>query len=136
MPEWALDMTGDEFRDLALGMEGAIERAHMGHPDFRANGKIFATLDAKERTGVVNLEPEEQRELVRQQPKVFIPVKGAWGKQGWTTIVLSAAGTADVRAAVVLAWQGAVAATAKPRARRRASAGRGAKRRTKGTRRR
>ena len=36
-------MTADDFRDIALGMQGAIERAHMNHPDFRANGRIFAS---------------------------------------------------------------------------------------------
>ena len=37
-------LTADQFRDLALQMEGAVEGAHMAHPDFRANGRIFATL--------------------------------------------------------------------------------------------
>ena len=37
-------LTENDFRRIALGMKGAIESAHMGHPDFRANGRIFATL--------------------------------------------------------------------------------------------
>jgi hypothetical protein len=37
-------MTPDLFRRIALGLPGAVEGAHMGHPDFRANGRIFATL--------------------------------------------------------------------------------------------
>lgn len=37
-------LTPDAFRRLALDLPGAIESAHMGHPDFRANGRIFATL--------------------------------------------------------------------------------------------
>ena len=37
-------MTATRFRRMALGMEGAIESAHMCHPDFRVNGRIFATL--------------------------------------------------------------------------------------------
>ena len=43
-------MTGDAFRDLALALDGAIEASHMGHPDFRANGRIFATLPPTTRT--------------------------------------------------------------------------------------
>ncbi|RPH59540.1 MAG: MmcQ/YjbR family DNA-binding protein, partial [Acidobacteria bacterium] len=35
-------MTADDFRRIALGLEGAIEAVHMGHPDFRINGRIFA----------------------------------------------------------------------------------------------
>ena len=37
-------LTENDFRRIALGMKDAIESAHMGHPDFRANGRIFATL--------------------------------------------------------------------------------------------
>ena len=34
----------DLFRSLALSLPGAAESAHCGHPDFRVNGRIFATL--------------------------------------------------------------------------------------------
>ena len=37
-------LTFKDFRRIAVGMDGAIESAHMGHPDFRVNGRIFATL--------------------------------------------------------------------------------------------
>jgi hypothetical protein len=37
-------MRENDFRRIALGMEGAVEGAHMGHPDFRVNNRIFATL--------------------------------------------------------------------------------------------
>jgi hypothetical protein len=36
-------MTADKFRKLALALPEAIEAEHMGHPDFRVGGKIFAT---------------------------------------------------------------------------------------------
>ena len=36
-------MTADDFRRITLALEGAVEKAHMGHPDFRVNGRIFAT---------------------------------------------------------------------------------------------
>ena len=35
-------LTAEDFRRIALGMKDAVERAHMGHPDFRLGGKIFA----------------------------------------------------------------------------------------------
>jgi hypothetical protein len=116
------NMTSDDFRNLALGLEGAVESAHMGHPDFRANGKIFATLDASERTGVVMLAPDEQREFIREHPDVFAPASGAWGRQGCTTIQLAGANTAAVRGAVLLAWQRVMNAAPKPRARKAATA--------------
>jgi predicted DNA-binding protein (MmcQ/YjbR family) len=98
-------MTGDDFRDIALGMQGAIERAHMGHPDFRANGRIFATLMADEQSGGLNLTPDDQAELMRMHPKTFTPASGAWGRQGWTMVHLDGADQAAVRGALLLAWQ-------------------------------
>jgi hypothetical protein len=99
-------MTGDDFRDIALDMQGAVEGAHMGHPDFRANGRIFASLHANERVGTVKLASPEQREFMRLHPAVFSPASGAWGRQGWTMVELGPATAAIVRGAVILAWQG------------------------------
>ena len=57
-------MTADDFREIALAQPGAEERAHMGHPDFRANGRIFATLQTDDVTGMVKVRPEEQKVLM------------------------------------------------------------------------
>lgn len=113
-------MTADEFRDTALGMNGAIEGAHMGHPDFRASGRIFASLNAKEDVGTLKLTPEEQRELMRAHPKMFTPAAGAWGRQGWTEVQLSAASKTAVRTAVLLAWQNVTSLTRKVKSAKRA----------------
>jgi hypothetical protein len=102
-------ITADDFRQLALSMQDAIEGAHMGHPDFRVNGRIFATLHAGDKTGMVKLTPEEQQELMRQKPAMFEPSPGAWGRGGSTTVILKAADIATIRAAMNLAWQQAVA---------------------------
>jgi predicted DNA-binding protein (MmcQ/YjbR family) len=128
-------MTADDFREIALSMDGASERAHMGHPDFRANGRIFASLHATEKSGTVKLPPDEQRELLRIHPKTFTPASGAWGRQGWTSILLDGADRAAVRGAITLAWQD-VARQAPGRASRKSgtSAGRRRARRTKRTR--
>jgi predicted DNA-binding protein (MmcQ/YjbR family) len=101
-------MTGDDFRELALAQPGAEERAHMGHPDFRANGRIFATLQADERTGMVKVTPEEQAVLLRDYTKVFTPAAGAWGRQGCTMVHLAAATLRVVRPAMQLAYELAV----------------------------
>jgi len=115
-------MTGDDFRDLVLGMPGAIERAHMGHPDFRVRGRIFATLRAGEQEGVVRLAPEEQRALMRAHPRVFSPAPGAWGRQGWTEVRLSELDPPTARAAILLAWEGLVARPAARTTKRRKAA--------------
>jgi hypothetical protein len=102
-------VTADDFRRLALSMHDAVERAHMGHPDFRANGRIFATLHSNDRWGMVKLTPAEQREFMRASPEVFMPSSGAWGRQGCTNVRLDAADEATVRPAMILAWESVAA---------------------------
>ena len=99
-------MKPDEFRELALGFPEAIESAHMRHPDFRVGGRIFATLGyPDENSAVVKLKPDEQKEFVRNNPELFRPAKGAWGRQGSTNIDLPAAKSAVVREALTAAWR-------------------------------
>jgi hypothetical protein len=119
-------MTAEDFRRLALSMPGAIERAHMGHPDFRAGGRIFATLQADNRRGMVALAPEEQRELMHMHPRTFEPASGAWGRQGATMVRLDIAEESTVRGAMVLAWERVMAkpATSRSARSRKAKGGR------------
>jgi hypothetical protein len=100
-------MTAAQFRRLALELPEATEGAHMRHPDFRVRGKIFATLGYPSKDwGMVKLPPRQQEEFVFGQPKVFVPVKGAWGRRGATSVLLRAARQATVRKALVAAWRG------------------------------
>ena len=101
-------MTGDDFRELALGLDGVVERAHMRHPDFRVNGRILATLTADEREGVVMLVPEEQQHLIDEHPTIFRPAAGAWGRQGCTVVRLAEANSRVVKGPLLLAWQHAM----------------------------
>jgi hypothetical protein len=80
----------------------------MGHPDFRVNGRIFATLQANMTSGCVMLAPEEQQEFLRTHPKTFTPASGAWGRQGSTMVLLAGAKPAAVRGAIVMAWERAL----------------------------
>ena len=98
-------MTADEFRSLALSLPEAVEAEHMGHPDFRVRGKIFATLSPGEVKGMVKLTPEQQSLFVRTEPGVFEPVKGAWGKGGATYVRLEPAGEPAVWQALEAAWR-------------------------------
>ena len=111
-------MTEDDFRDVALGFAGAIEGAHMGHPDFRANGRIFASLHGNDTTAMVKLTPEQQAVFQRDHPKMFEPGSGAWGRRGYTKVMLRPARAAAVRAAMLLAYQGVMAPKARPKAKR------------------
>jgi hypothetical protein len=93
-------MTADKFRSLALEVTGAIESAHMGHPDFRIEGRIFATLGYPDEShGMVKLTPEQQRAFLEKAPGIFAPCNGAWGRQGATTVHLPSARLALLGAA-------------------------------------
>ena len=99
-------MTAQDFRTIALSLPEASEAAHMGHPDFRVGGKIFATLGYPQRGwGMVALTPEQQELFVRAQPRAFAPVKGGWGLRGATQVRLRTAGKGAVREAMAIAWR-------------------------------
>ncbi len=99
-------MTADDFRKLALSFPEAIESAHMHHPDFRVRGKIFATLGYPNKDwAVVKLTPDEQKRFIQSDPKVFQPVKGAWGRRGSANVYLPAAKIDIVRKALTAAWR-------------------------------
>jgi hypothetical protein len=98
-------MTASEFRRLALSFPGVVESAHMGHPDFRVEGKIFATLGyPDEEWSVVKLKPAQQRELLKRAPGVVAPCSGVWGRRGATQIRLKPARVSLIRGALDVAW--------------------------------
>jgi hypothetical protein len=102
-------MTADEFREVALSLHGAVEGSHMNHPDFRANGRIFASLHTGETTGMVKLTPDEQAEFLKLKPAMFTPSAGAWGRQGCTNVILPKADARTLKQAMTLAWEGVMA---------------------------
>ncbi|HEX4286387.1 MAG TPA: MmcQ/YjbR family DNA-binding protein [Terracidiphilus sp.] len=99
-------MIASDFRRIALSLEGAEEGSHMGQPDFRVGGRIFATL-ASERQGFGNLmlTPEHQAAFVSEQPAVFAPVPGGWGKNGVTHVRLADANEDLLSGALRIAWR-------------------------------
>lgn len=55
----------DDFRRIALSLDGTEEGSHMGSPDFRVGGRIFATLAAQDQGfGNLMLTPEQQEAFV------------------------------------------------------------------------
>ena len=101
-------MTAETFRRIALSLPEAAESAHMNHPDFRVRGKVFATLGYPDKAwGMVKLTPEDQEVLVAAEPAVFVPVQGAWGRQGCTNVRLEAAAEATLQSAILKAWRNA-----------------------------
>lgn len=101
-------MTASGFRKIALALTGAIESAHMGHPDFRVGGRIFATLRKGLKFGMVVLTPEQQQELLRDHAGSFAPESGAWGRAGCTKVDLALVDAETLGHALTLARQNAV----------------------------
>ena len=99
-------MTVADFRRVALSMEGAEEGSHSGAADFRVGGRIFSTLAAQDRGyGNLMLTPEIQAAFVAEQPEVFLPVHGGWGRHGVTHMVLAAANEDLLTGALRTAWK-------------------------------
>jgi hypothetical protein len=98
-------MTAADFRRIALSLEGAEESSHMGAPDFRAGGRIFATLAAQRKGyGNLMLSPELQADLIEARPDVFLPVAGGWGRMGATHVRLAKATARVLTGALLMAW--------------------------------
>ncbi len=94
------------FRKLALSLEGATESAHMGHPDFRLNDRIFATLSNQQNgCGVLKLTTEQQQSFITEQPRSFSPVQGGWGRMGMTYIHLTEADETLIAGALETAYR-------------------------------
>jgi hypothetical protein len=108
-------MNTEDFRRLALSLKGAAEGSHMGAPDFRVGGRIFATLASQSQGyGNLMLTPEQQAAFIKELPDVFVPIAGGWGRMGMTHIRLAAA-TEDVLAgALRTAWKLRLEKNAKP----------------------
>ena len=99
-------MTENEFRAAALKVAGAIESAHMNHPDFRVSGKIFASLGyPDDGWGMVKLTPEQQRTFMKEAPEIFVPCAGMWGRYGATSVHLASARKRIVSQALTIAAQ-------------------------------
>jgi hypothetical protein len=99
-------MTPDDFRRIALSLEGAEEGSHMGSPDFRVGGRIFATLAAQAQGyGNLMLTPDQQAMFVAEAPEVFIPVPGGWGRNGATHLKLAVAHEDLAFGALQTAWK-------------------------------
>jgi hypothetical protein len=98
-------MTSDEFRQLALSFDGAVEGSHMNHPDFRVGGKVFATLGPDLTWGMAKLTADQQADLMRSYPRATKPAAGKWGESGATLILLDHATTEIAGDALTLAWR-------------------------------
>ena len=105
---------GTDLRRMALALPGTTEAPHFDRAAFRVD-RIFVTLDADGRTANFKFTPDEQEFKCQLAPEVFVPLDNAWGRQGWTTVRLTDATEADLRAALEIAHVHAVGKTKRKR---------------------
>jgi hypothetical protein len=99
-------MTANDFRRIALSFDGAEQGSHMGATDFRVGGHIFATLaSVAQGFGNLMLTPQVQADFVAEEPEIFIPIAGGWGRMGMTHIRLSKANRDVLTGALQTAWR-------------------------------
>jgi hypothetical protein len=99
-------MKAQDFRRIALSLEGVEEGSHMGAADFRVGGRIFATLASQNQGyGNLMLTPEIRAQFVAEAPDIFLPIPGGWGRMGSTHIRLSEASEDVLAGALQTAWK-------------------------------
>ena len=94
--------TTEQARRIFLEQPQAEEKSHMGHPDFRVGGKIFATLQPAKKIAVVMLSPADQAAAVQMNPEAL--TLKYWGKKGYVEVSLGRANAALLRALARAAW--------------------------------
>jgi hypothetical protein len=98
-----MDMaTADDFRRIVQELPGVTEAPHFERVAFRAR-IIFASLAADGKSANLLMTPDQQALKCAVAPEVFVAVPNKWGQQGWTTMILAKATTADVQDALRLA---------------------------------
>jgi hypothetical protein len=94
-----------DLRRIALSLEGTAEAPHFDRAAFKVK-RIYVTLAADGKTA--KFTPDQQEFKCMLAPNAFKPVPGGWGRQGWTTAILSELSAAELRQALEDAWQHAV----------------------------
>ncbi|WP_338723589.1 MmcQ/YjbR family DNA-binding protein [Devosia sp. XK-2] len=96
------------FTRIALSLPGALSAPHFDRTAFKVK-RTFATLAADAQSANIKFTPDEQELKCMVAPQIFQAIDNGWGRQGWTTMVLSSATEADIEAALKLAHAHAVA---------------------------
>lgn len=116
-------MTPERFRQAALALPEVVEGSHHGHADFRAGGRVMASLHPDGEQAMVKVPPPVQQQLVARHGGAVVPASGAWGRAGCTMLRLAQVPAEAVRAALAEAWQWAQAAWPAKAARPKAQPG-------------
>ena len=94
----------DDAKAIALSLPGTGEQPHFNRIAFTVKKKIFATLSFEDKTLNLMLTPADQFIFCPPGSDTIFPVKGGWGRQGWTTINLDKANKKIVTAGLKKAY--------------------------------
>ena len=97
----------EDLHRLARSLEGTTEAPHFDRTAFKVK-RIYVTLAADGKTANFKFTPDQQEFKCMLAPHAFQPVAGGWGRQGWTTGILSEMSVAELRKALEEAWQHAL----------------------------
>jgi hypothetical protein len=115
-------MTPADFRRIALSFPDVAEHEHGGQPAFTVGGRRFAGLaSVAQGYGNLILTPEVQAGLVADEPDVFLPIPGGFGRMGHTHIILATANKDTLHDALQTAYKLRItknSVTSKPKARK------------------
>ncbi len=98
-----MSITAQRVRELVGALADAQEGAHHGHPDFRVNEKIFATLTEAEDRAALRLTSVEARAFAERAPDVFRLVSDR-EPVTWVSVLLAAADEPEFADLLEEAW--------------------------------
>lgn len=96
--------TADKVRELVARLPETVEGAHHGHPDFRVQKKIFATLSEAEDRAALRLSQLEARELARSRPTAFRLVSDR-EPYSWVSVLLADVSEDELGDLLEQAWK-------------------------------
>lgn len=98
-----MTISAEKLRQYLLELPEVEQRETWGHPTFRVQDKLFASLP-DDATAIVKTTPAEQAELIADDPKVFA-VAPRVGRYGWVTVQLRKVGAEHMRELARAAWR-------------------------------
>jgi hypothetical protein len=94
----------DDVRRIAMALPEVVETPHFDSSSLRVAGKILCTFGPEGERVVVKFHPEDQRNLVEDDPQTLTAVPGAWGQKGWTHVRIADLDNERLGSLLRLAW--------------------------------
>ncbi len=110
-------VTAARFKALSLALPNTTMAPHFERTAFRTPARIFATIPDAGGEANLKLDPEHQELFIDAHPEAFVAIDNGFGRQGWTTVILSRVSLAAIKDALRVAH--AIASEKKKSSRKR-----------------